>query len=490
VKTRLTLTRPPIVLLISLVVLSVLTLARFDQSLWLDEGSSVWFARLPFGTLLNSLCDPHPPGYYLLLKIWLIAGESEAWLRALSLLAALLAVGLTYQIGKEHGGQECAGLAALLLALQPLQSWYGSEVRMYALAQAAGLALVWLGWRIIAGAPRRRLILFYLLAAMAALWVDYTALLPWGLLQLIWIARGSPHARRWIALQAIVLLPSAIGLFTTSQLAGLRQNYQPIFLALQANNVGLPLTPASAALILQGAVLLAVLASFALALYWRRHQFLGSQWSRSVVVGLWIVLVALSIVPYVFTLKRMLIVLLPYLALVVAYVLMHWPRTAAHLLIAVEVVAALISLFTLQRQLWREIVTEIVSTDQSTSVWVDDLAAPVFDYYARRAAPPDRAVSWTPLFGRDLPQTPGLPSVSNGTLTLLVTDTPYRNLMAFLPKQFYAEYDLVSEQHALGLSAYRFRQRAQPQEAAAPFAPAPNQEWGLLLPSPLTSCTP
>ena len=126
----------------SLFIVSVRALVRFKQSLWLDEASSVWIAHLPVETLLKSLCDPHLPGYFLLLKTWLAAGETEAWLRLPSLLASLLAIALTYRIGVERCGRTCAGLAAILLALQPLQSWYASEVRMYALVQTLGLMAV------------------------------------------------------------------------------------------------------------------------------------------------------------------------------------------------------------------------------------------------------------------------------------------------------------------------------------------------------------
>ncbi len=476
------------VLLTSLIVTGVLTLARFNQSLWLDEGSSVWFARLPLTTLLHSLCDPHPPGYYVLLKTWLIAGDSEAWLRALSLLAALLAIVLLYQIGKEHGGKACAGLAALLLALQPLQSWYGSEVRMYALTQAAGLALVWLGWRIIAGSSQRRLIIAYLLVAIAALWIDYTALLAWGLLQLIWIANGSPRARRWMVWQSIVLLPGIIGLVTAGQSEGLRQSYQPIFLALQANSLGLPLTPTTATLALQVSAGLALLASLAYALWVRQHGFLKSPWSQSVVVGLWVLLLILSIAPRLFTLKRVLVVLLPYLALTTAYILTRWPRTLTRALIALEAVAVVMSLFTLQREPWREVVTEALTTEPADVIWVDDLAVPVFDYYARRAASPAPNVIQDTLIGRDLPRTPQATPAPDRTLTIIVNDTPYRRLLAFLPQEFYEEYALIAEQHALGIGAYRYQRRTQP-EKTTPLNPTLQEEWGLSLPSPLATCT-
>jgi uncharacterized membrane protein len=490
VKAQPALRRLPIALLLSFVILSVLSLARFDQSLWLDEGSSVWFARLPSSALLTSLCDPHPAGYYLFLKTWLIAADGEAWLRVPSLAAALLAVLLTYQIGKDHGGKTYAVLAAILLALHPLQSWYGSEVRMYAAAQAAGLLMVWLGWRIIDGSSRRFIIIAYLLTAAAAFWIDYTTLLPWGLLQLIWMVRSFPRARRWIILQALCLLPMIVGVLTTSQLSALSQGYQPIFLAVQANSLGLALTPSSAALLLQAMVILSVWWCLALAWYWRRHTFLGAPLTRSVVVGLWIALVLLSIVPRGLTLKRVIVVMLPYLALTTAYVLTRWPETIARSVIVVEAVAVVISLGTLQREPWRAVIEDLLTKNTPSIAWVDDLAVPIFDYYARRTASTDQHVGWAPLFGRDLPRTPELQPHPNDTLAIVTSETPYRRLAAFLPAAFYAQYELLSERREPGIGVDIYRRRMQPDDTAAPPTHTSTDAWGLFVPSPLGTCQP
>ena len=127
----------------------LLALPRLGQSLWSDEATSVWLARLPLSTLVTALCDPHPPGYYLALKLWLLGGEAEAWLRLPSLLAAALAVVFTYGLGRDMGGRRCAWIAAALLALHPLHIWYAGEVRMYAGVTALGVLMVWLGWRLL-----------------------------------------------------------------------------------------------------------------------------------------------------------------------------------------------------------------------------------------------------------------------------------------------------------------------------------------------------
>ncbi len=486
-----TLRRTSIALLLSLLILSALSLARFNQSLWLDEGSSVWFARLPFSTILTSLCDPHPAGYYAFLKTWMLASDSEVWLRVPSLIAALLGVLLTFQIGQEHGGPKVALLAAIFLALNPLQAWYGSEVRMYAAAQTAGLVMVWLGWRLIAGSTRRLTAAAYLLVTMAALWIDYTVFLPWCLLQLIWITRNFPQARRWLVLQAASLIPTAVGLLFTNQLSSLRQGYQPIFLAIQSSSLGLPLTPASAAALLQVLIILAALWCLALAWHWRTHTFLGSTPARSVVVVLWIALVVLSIVPRGFTLKRILVVMLPYLALATACIVTRWPASVIKSLIVIEAVAAVISVAAIRREPWRAIVTDLVTTQQpAVTVWVDDLAVPVFDYYARRAASSHLPIDWTPLIGSDLPRIPGDQPPANTTLAIVTSENQYRHLTNYLPVDFYANYELLTQQREPGIGVNIYRRRELPDSTAAIPTHSPTDAWGLLIPSPLSTCQP
>src|SRR5215470_13440267 len=65
------------------------------QGLWSDEGYTVLYSRLPLGQLLAEIAriDPHPPLYYLAIKLWTAAaGGSDFSLRFLSVAAATLTV--------------------------------------------------------------------------------------------------------------------------------------------------------------------------------------------------------------------------------------------------------------------------------------------------------------------------------------------------------------------------------------------------------------
>src|SRR3954454_17573655 len=103
---------------------------------WIDEGLSVGIADRPLSDIpLAMREDASPPLYYMLLHFWLdIAGRSEAGVRGLSLLFALLAVPAAFWAGRQiWGTQRAAWFAAVLMAFNPFLVQYAQEARMYSL---------------------------------------------------------------------------------------------------------------------------------------------------------------------------------------------------------------------------------------------------------------------------------------------------------------------------------------------------------------------
>jgi hypothetical protein len=478
---------PRLWLIVALLITSVPAVARFDQSLWSDEATSVWLARQPIDHLLRTLCDPHPAGYYVLLKLWLAGGEGEAWLRIPSLLTALAGVVITYRLGTLWANERIAGMAALLLALQPAYAWYASEVRMYAPVTALGVLAVWLGDRALRSATAIRY-LAYAAAAGLALWIDYSAVLPLGLLQLIWLARGAPHARRWLAAQAVVAAITMVTL-TPTQLFALRDNIYPVFLAIQATNVGVPLTPAMAESLIQAATLIAAALAVMVTVMWRTQQLAARPATRLIFAALWVIGLIVAALPQAFTVKRRILLLLPFVALAAAQLLAGRPRGQAAL-IGLSGLATLASLWTLQREPWRDVMAEVAAA-QPPAIWVDVMSVPAFDYYWRRLDPSQQSSRWAPLDGRVLPMTPPVEPPIGKDLWLIAAESPYRNLIIFLPIAFRQEYELIADRHERGIGVYVYRRRATP-DVTAPQPPAPTSadEWGLQLLSPLDSCTP
>ncbi len=105
------------------------------ESFWLDEASSVWIATRPWAELWPVMAgDPHPPLYYLILKLWIeVFGASEVAVRLPSVIASVLAViGLTRWLSRA-ADERLVLLAGGLLALSGLHVHYAQEARPYAL---------------------------------------------------------------------------------------------------------------------------------------------------------------------------------------------------------------------------------------------------------------------------------------------------------------------------------------------------------------------
>ena len=98
-----------------------------DKSIWLDEAFSIALSRRSLDDLLRLtvLADTHPPLYYILLKYWLLLGQSEGAVRLLSALFSTAAIPAVYLLASTLYEDRNAGLlGAVILAFSPFQIWY------------------------------------------------------------------------------------------------------------------------------------------------------------------------------------------------------------------------------------------------------------------------------------------------------------------------------------------------------------------------------
>lgn len=183
-------------------------------ALWTDEAFSLWVARhsLPEIWRVTARLDAHPPLYYALLHYWLIFGEGETALRALSAVLGALTVPAAYLLGRTIGGARLGLLTALLLAVSPFNLWYDQEARMYALLMLAATAAL-LGLALVLREPTARAgWAFYIVGTVAALWTEHSAaLLLLSANVLVVLLRRPLHLsgaffRRWAAAHGLILL--------------------------------------------------------------------------------------------------------------------------------------------------------------------------------------------------------------------------------------------------------------------------------------------
>lgn len=192
--------------------------------LWYDEVISTQVARSGLGGLLaNSLSDPHPPLYYLLL--WLTSGfgaaQAEwAW-RWPSALAGALSVPALFVLARRVAGAAPAFLAALWLAFNPTAVYFSQEVRWPALTMLLALLLM-LAFAAVLAAPsdRRRWALYAALAGVG-LFTSYSFLMIVGvqLPVVLWAVRR--ERRAWLLALALLGLLAAQAALGVGVLAGI-----------------------------------------------------------------------------------------------------------------------------------------------------------------------------------------------------------------------------------------------------------------------------
>ncbi len=153
--------------------------------------------------------------------------------------------------------------------------------------------------------------------ALIALGVDYTAIFPLFLLQLLWLARGHPRPGRWLLLQAVVLAAAYLLWLDAAHRSALATSFQAFTLAVQLNRLGFEMTPADATTLLRIGGVVAILLSLVVAWQWPKN-LRGLTRSPAFFLLVWLIWLGLLLfvaVPRLYSLKRQLIVLLPYITL-------------------------------------------------------------------------------------------------------------------------------------------------------------------------------
>jgi mannosyltransferase len=158
-------------MLLTLAFLSAIVFSRHlsERSLWYDEGVSVGIASMPPSSALAVMPkEPNMMLYYALLRLWMLLGNSEEWIRSLSVMGAVAAVTLTFVLARRWAGSRAALIAALLLVSNEFLNDYAQEARSYAWLTCVAVACMWFAEKAVSSGARRPVILFAVLSAAAA----------------------------------------------------------------------------------------------------------------------------------------------------------------------------------------------------------------------------------------------------------------------------------------------------------------------------------
>ncbi len=174
-----------LLLILTILLAYWLRLINLDTfSFWTDEGLTPLRSGYPVAEILSNRIiiqegitkDTHPAFYYLLIHFTRrLFGESDFAFRYPSLLAGVLLVPLLFQFGRRLQGAGVGLLAALLVAVNPLQIYYANEARMYTVLVMLAAAASYVLWRALQGGDLRRYLPAYIVLAGLAFYTHYTA---------------------------------------------------------------------------------------------------------------------------------------------------------------------------------------------------------------------------------------------------------------------------------------------------------------------------
>ena len=387
----------------------VLRLSLLDsKSLWLDETVRLQQAQESGKAIVAQRWDPPPPASHLFLHTWIDLGQSEWVLRFPSALFGGLSILILYWLAQTAQSSRLSLWAAGLLAVDPIHIWYSQEVRMYAIVTFLGLAGVyftlqllrrsgWIDW------------LGYILAFALASYFDYGGLALWILVLMAatfvmsW-RRDWTRAKLvmwWSAQIATALLyvpwwPKAFDAF-----AFLTEGHIVRLIAEGAARLGLPLETqdVSRLIILLGAVTIGVALSIAIRYLRQRTPRLTTTpglhrllWPILVGYGVWLLLAA---VPRLYSVKRQLVVIAPYVVLAAAAALISIRRHGyAYGLVVAAVGIAGLNLVVWPKEDWRSAASLVAheSRPGDAIAFQPAYASIPFDYYYDTSAGKARAL--------------------------------------------------------------------------------------------------
>lgn len=374
-----------------------------SKSMWLDEVRGLEVARLGVSRLWLGQSEAyHPPLFYILITPWISRVESPFLLRLPAAIIDVFSLPLLYELTRRLINRRSALTSVWLAALSPLLIWYAQEFRSYSLlvflALLATVALVDLLRR-----PRLLPWLLFVGTMVAAFYLHYDALLLLPLhaaLIIVVIAGGRTQFRSVLAWFAGVSA-AALGYWPWLRAPGAVR-----FLQLLVSDRSYPARLIERTLGIGYTTLLpfivigaAVLALGGAALLWtgvRRFRphltaLPTKPGVRTLAMTVFMVGLIVSVVPQGYTVKRHLLIAVPAILMVFAWI---WPwersnRATLIVLLMMSLLASVINVVFIPKPQWDQATQLVLDSEYSREVVVTSptYMSDPFNYYARGQVP-------------------------------------------------------------------------------------------------------
>ncbi len=355
-----------------------------SKSLWFDEAHGFNVAQQGMADFWNRGIEPvHPPFFFFLLDYWSRLGTSEFSLRLLSAISSFLALVLFFFICKKLFNYRVALTVTLLSAVNPLLIWYAQELRNYSLMLLLGTISSLAILMTVTSKSTLQKVAWFVLFALATAGLAYTHYGTMfffyfqlaGLLMLMGIKKLPNQAISvWIAgmMAALAIywpwLRSPVGsafyerLFSGQRVANFPILYRPLpGFSTPILDLIQTLAPLLILLvtILPGAIYLLSHSDRVQQLVTR----LGQQpWIRMAVYALLCLIIIAFTIPRAFTVKRHLVVFIPFLLIPIGLL---WPTSAKNLrwlapILILSIIGSMVNIFAVPKTEWNEIAAHII----------------------------------------------------------------------------------------------------------------------------------
>ncbi|MEM8861630.1 MAG: glycosyltransferase family 39 protein [Chloroflexota bacterium] len=373
------------------------------KSLWFDEAHAFFVANAGVEAFWQRGIEPfHPPLFFHFLQIWSAYGIDEGYLRVMPAIFTAVGVIPLYVIGRRIFNLQVGLSAALLFALNPLVLWYSQELRMYAQFLCFGLLSTACLVTIVTSNESKLKdwsVLLFVLSTIGLLYSHYGALLfVYGQLLLLLICWGFGFARFqhvWIWIFGSTI---SIALYLPWINSGPGSQFYSRFFSGDSISyftpVGSEITDNLLLLRLGGALVIAISVAFISRIRrvqkWLKGVF-QANWFRTSLLIFLVAFLLISVLPRGYTLKRHLLIYVPFLLLFVGVV---WPankqnRVTLAILCLVSLTASLWNIYLIPKTEWEQISMQIVQgyADGDQVVINPGHMHFAFDYYNAKRTP-------------------------------------------------------------------------------------------------------
>ncbi len=208
-----------IILLIILVVGFLFRIYALEsESLWMDEGYSLMFAKPDVVSIIkiNSStieCLSNPPFYSIILHFFIgLFGESETALRMPSVIFGCMSIFMIYKVGTLLFDENVGLLGALILAFSKFHIYYSQEARSYTLQ----VFLILLSFYFFIKFFRKGNLIIsigYIISSLLLIFTHYFGVfiifsqnIIFVTIFLLFNRKDKPKINHWISLQAILII--------------------------------------------------------------------------------------------------------------------------------------------------------------------------------------------------------------------------------------------------------------------------------------------